>query len=49
MSKATTIKVGLAGAAALLMLSACVSPDQGLEPRRSGGHWSGGLTLRTPE
>jgi hypothetical protein len=28
MSKARTIKVGLAGAAALLMLSACVSPDQ---------------------
>jgi F0F1-type ATP synthase membrane subunit b/b' len=28
MSKATTIKVGLAGAAALLVLSACVSPDE---------------------
>jgi F0F1-type ATP synthase membrane subunit b/b' len=27
MSKATTIKVGLAGAAALLMLSACASHD----------------------
>jgi outer membrane murein-binding lipoprotein Lpp len=28
MSNARTLKVGLAGAAALLMLSACVSPDQ---------------------
>jgi F0F1-type ATP synthase membrane subunit b/b' len=28
MSKATTIKVGLAGAAALLMLSACASRDE---------------------
>jgi hypothetical protein len=28
MSKARTVKVGLAGAAALLMLSACVSPDE---------------------
>jgi Alanine-zipper, major outer membrane lipoprotein len=27
-SKAKTLKVGLAGAAALLMLSACVSPDE---------------------
>ena len=27
MSKAKTLKVGLAGAAAMLMLSACVSPD----------------------
>jgi hypothetical protein len=28
MSKAKTLKIGLAGAAALLMLSACVSPDE---------------------
>jgi Cysteine rich repeat len=28
MSKAKTLEVGLAGAAALLMLSACVSPDE---------------------
>jgi len=28
MSKTKTLKVGLAGAAALLMLSACVSPDE---------------------
>jgi hypothetical protein len=28
MPKARTIKVGLAGAAALLMLSACTSPDE---------------------
>lgn len=28
MSKAKTVKAGLAGAAALLMLSACVSPDE---------------------
>jgi hypothetical protein len=28
MSKARTIKAGLAGTAALLMLSACVSPDE---------------------
>ncbi|HZA67411.1 MAG TPA: alanine-zipper protein [Geminicoccaceae bacterium] len=28
MSIAKTLKVGLAGAAALLMLSACVSPDE---------------------
>jgi hypothetical protein len=28
MSKAKTLTVGLAGAAALLMLSACVSPDE---------------------
>jgi hypothetical protein len=28
MSKAKTLKVGLAGAVALLMLSACVSPDE---------------------
>jgi hypothetical protein len=28
LSKAKTLKGGLAGAAALLMLSACVSPDE---------------------
>ena len=28
MSTARTVKLGLAGAAALLMLSACVSPDE---------------------
>jgi hypothetical protein len=28
MSKARTLKIGLAGAAVLLMLSACVSPDE---------------------
>jgi len=28
MSRTKTLKVGLAGAAALLMLSACVSPDE---------------------
>jgi hypothetical protein len=28
MSKAKTLKIGLAGAGALLMLSACVSPDE---------------------
>ena len=28
MSMSRTVKVGLAGAAALLMLSACVSPDE---------------------
>jgi F0F1-type ATP synthase membrane subunit b/b' len=28
MSKAGSIKIGLAGAGALLMLSACVSPDE---------------------
>jgi hypothetical protein len=28
MSKAKALKIGLTGAAALLMLSACVSPDQ---------------------